>query len=197
MKKYEIGLINSLDESLEKNGINKDIHNRIMESAGLVKKSTSPIKRAELIFDSMKVMDELLDNKTKQKVREDCACCFSVKQEKLCKQINQTYDTLEEKIKAINETKNRFIHEIKIIEDGRYKIKRFDQSAPICFCLHLLKGINKQWSESWCYCCGGFAKYHLEIILGKRLSVKVISSALTSMGEKMCVFELKEEEQNG
>jgi len=194
MKKYEIGLINFLDESLEKNRIDKEVHKKIMESAGLVKKSTKPLTRAELIFNSMKVMDELLDDNIKQKVREDCACCFSVKREKLCEKINKDYNTPEERIKAINEVDKGIIWEIEITGKGKYKVKRFDQLEPEypCFCLHLLKGINQKWSNTWCYCCGGWVKYHLEILLGKKMEVKFISSALTSMGKKRCLFELKE-----
>ena len=47
-------------------------------------------------------------------------------------------------------------------------------------------------SKTYCYCCGGHIKHHLETILGKKLNVEIINSALMSMGEKSCKFILSE-----
>jgi predicted hydrocarbon binding protein len=47
-------------------------------------------------------------------------------------------------------------------------------------------------SSTYCLCCGGHIKHFLEILLGKKVEVKFISSALSSYGKKNCQFELKE-----
>jgi hypothetical protein len=180
---------------LEKNGIDKEIHKKIMESAELVKPSSKPIVVAEWCFNAMNVMDELLDEKTRQKVREDCACRLGGRQEKLCKEANKNYLTSEERIMAINEAHQVFGHEVKIIGEGIYEVLFQDESVPEkrCACSHSrLNGLNKEWSKTYCYCCGGHVKHHLETVVGKKLNVEVIASALSSIGKKSCHFRLKE-----
>ena len=195
MEKHKVGLINSLNQSLEKNGIDKKFYKKIIESAELVKPSSKSIVVAEWCYNAMNVMDKLLDEKTRQKVREDCACRLGGKQEKLCKEANKNNLTSEERIKAINETHQVFGYEIKITEKGKYEVKFHDdmETEFKCVCSHFrLNGLNKEWSKTWCYCCGGHVKHHLETLLGKKLDITVISSALSSIGKKNCHFELKE-----
>ncbi len=43
-------------------------------------------------------------------------------------------------------------------------------------------------SPDWCYCSAGFAKFPFEVILGRKLDVKVINSALD--GDGFCRFEI-------
>ena len=195
MGKYKSGLINKLDQSLSENGIDEKIHQRIMESADMVKGDSKTGGMAEWCFNAMNVMDELLDENTRKKVREDCSCLSGGKREKLCKDVNKKFSTPEERINAINETHFVFGHEIKIIGKGKYEVYFFDESLPEkrCSCsAGRLQSINKKWSKTWCYCCGGHVKHHLEVLLGKEVKVKILSSALTSMGKKGCHFELKE-----
>jgi hypothetical protein len=195
MEKYKIGLINSLNQSLEKNEIEKKIHEKIMESAELVKPSSKPIIIAEWCFNAMSKMDELLEDDIKQKIREDCACCLGGKQKKLCTEVNKNYISSDERINAINESHSVFGHEIKVSGKGKYEVKFHEETLPEykCVCSHFkLNGLNKKWSKTWCYCCAGHVKHHLETLLGKQLKVKVISSALSSIGKKNCHFELKE-----
>ena len=44
-------------------------------------------------------------------------------------------------------------------------------------------------NKDWCYCSAGFAKYPFEIILGKKLKVKVLKSILA--GDDHCRFEIE------
>jgi hypothetical protein len=189
---YEDGKIEDLNESLKKNGIDDDIRKRIMESGELVKKTGKKEARAEWFFNAMNAMDELLDNDTRKQVREDCACCLEGKRQTICKKINKTYELPEERINAVNETHYIFGHEIKMMEKGKYEVSFFDESAPekMCSCLKII--MNKKMPVTYCYCCGGHVRHHLETVLGKKLKVKIISSALSSMGKKSCRFELKE-----
>jgi len=195
MGKYNVGNIDRLDQSLVKNGIDADVRKKIMKSGELIKGTSKPEVLADWCFNAMTKIDELLDEKTKQAVREDCACCLGGKREKLCKQMAKQFATAEERIKAINDTHFVFGHEIKITGKGKYEVKFFDDAASekICSCSgRRLNVLNKKWSKTWCYCCGGYVKRHLETVLGKQVNVKVISTVLSSMGRKNCHFELKE-----
>ena len=195
MGKYNFGPIERLNQSLEKYGIDKDIHKKIMESGESIKGKSTQEEKAEWCFNAMNLMDDLLDENTRNKVREDCACLTGGTREKFCKKINKDYSSTEERIKAVNESHYIFGHEIKITGKGKYEVYFFDESIPEkrCSCLNgRLHCINKKWSKTWCYCCGGHVKQHLETILGKKLEVKIIASALTSMGKKSCHFKLNE-----
>jgi hypothetical protein len=195
MSEYNVGNIKSLDQSLVKNGIDTNTRKKIMESGELIKGTSKPEELAEWCFNAMTKIDELLDENTKKKVREDCACCLGGKRDKLCKSVNKKFTTPEEKIIAINDTHFVFGHEIKITGKGKYEVKFFDDATPEkkCSCSGgRLFTLNKKWSKTWCYCCGGHVKHHLETVLGKELKVKIISSALSSLGKKNCHFELIE-----
>jgi hypothetical protein len=189
---YEYGKIEDLNQSLLKHKIDDNIRKKIMKSGELVKKTSKNEIRAEWFFNAMNMMDELVDEETRKKVREDCACCLEGKRHKLCREINKKYRTSNEKIRAINDTHYVFGHEIKIIGENKYEVSFFDEKIPEkrCSCLKII--MDKQMSKTYCYCCSGHVKHHLETVLGKKLDVEVISSALSSMGEKSCRFVLTE-----
>ena len=192
MGKYNIAVINKLNQCLGENGIDKNIHKKIMESGELIKGSSKTEEIAEWCFNAMNKMDELLDENVKKKVREDCACLKGGKREKLCEEINKKFTTDEERIKAVNESHFVFGHEIKMAGKGKYKVKYLDDNATKqCGCLGgRLNGLNKNWTKTWCYCCGGQVKNHLEALLGRKVDVKIVTSALFNGGN--CCFELKE-----
>ena len=191
--KYEFSKIALLDKSLKKNGIDESTIKTIMESGEKIKSTSSPAVKSKWCCNAMDKMDELLDKKAIQKIREDCACCLGGKREKICREINCNFKTAEERIAAINETHYVFGNEIKISGKGKYEVAFFDEAAlpNRCVCMKGAR-ITKIWSNNWCYCCGGHVKHHLETVLGKKVKVKILSSALTSMGKKNCRFELRE-----
>lgn len=45
-----------------------------------------------------------------------------------------------------------------------------------------------EYSITYCYCCGGHIKHHLQIALGRSLVLKVRSSALSSGHKRPCSF---------
>ena len=74
---------------------------------------------------------------------------------------------------------------VREYEDG--KIEDLNQSLK----KHGIS-MDKEMSKTYCYCCGNHVKHHLETVLGKKLDVEVITSALMSMGKKSCRFVLTE-----
>jgi|WetSurMetagenome_2_1015567.scaffolds.fasta_scaffold123007_2 hypothetical protein len=188
---YSYGKINRLSNSLIKNKVPKNTYASIMKDGERITKNSKNKEKAQWFFSAITTMDHLLDSKTKKKVREDCACCLSGKRQKLCKQVNKEYSTAEERIRAINDTHYIFGNEIKIIGNGKYEVSFFNEDEPIkkCVCIKDLEG---KMSKTYCFCCGGHAKYHLETVLGVPLKVKTVSSALSSEGKQNCTFQLTE-----
>jgi hypothetical protein len=163
-----------------------------MQSGEQIKKTSKKEEKAEWFFHAMKTMDKLLDDDTKKQVRGDCACCLGGKRENLCKMVRKEYQTPEERIHVINETHYVFGHEIKIIGAGKYEVIFFDEKSPAkkCSCLKVI--MDKEMSKTYCYCCGNHIKHHLETVLGKKLNVELVTSALSSKGKNSCRFVLEE-----
>jgi len=192
IREYEDGKMEDLNQSLKKHGISASVRKKIMKSGEQIKKTSKKEEKAEWFFNAMNIMDDLLDDETRKKVRGDCACCLEGKRHILCKTVNKEFKTPEERIRAINETHYVFGHEIKVIGAGKYEVAFFDETVQEkrCSCLKVI--MDKEMSKTYCYCCGNHVKHHLETVLGKKLDVKIITSALMSMGKKSCRFVLTE-----
>ena len=57
-----------------------------------------------------------------------------------------------------------------------------------CACL---RGADKPLPVTYCFCCGGHVKYHLQISLGLDLDYTIRSTALSSGGKLPCTFSLR------
>ncbi len=153
--------------------------------------STSPEKKADWMRGAMQRMDQLLAPYVRQAVREGCACCLGGKREKSVKEIDKRGGSLEERITAANETKYVFGHSVSLQEDGCIIVAfSADGLAPYnCVCLPKAK---QSVPITYCYCCGGHIKHHLQIATGRALDLTVLSSAVSSGGQAPCKFSFVE-----
>ncbi len=191
--KYQYGKIGKLEESLKSHGIDEKIIDIKMENGNLIKQTDKNEKKAEWFYQAMERMDQLLEASVRYGIRQDCACCLGGKRHELCKQIYNKYGNDFERIEAANKTKLVFGNGVKKISEGRYEVSFFSESLEEKKC-PCIRGLEKEMSITYCYCCGGHVKYHLATVLGKKLKVEVKETALTSLGKKSCRFELWEEE---
>jgi hypothetical protein len=187
MPKYEYGRIAKLAESLEKHGVAQEIIGQIMEGGEDIRQSTPGEEKAEWMKGAMLRLGRLLDKETWQAVREGCACCLGGKRQELVKAVAKKGGTLEERIKAANEAKLVFGHSVTLQEDGQVLVcfAPEDLERYGCVCLRQAK---EPLPITYCYCCGGHVKHHLQTALGHKLAVTVRSSALSSGGRKPCTF---------
>jgi len=193
MRTYEYGRINTLAQSLEEADIGPDIANQIMEGGETIRRGTRPEKKAEWLKGAMHRMDKLLDRQTRYAVREACACCLGGKRLKTVKEIAKQNETLEARIQAANEAKSVFGHSVTLEEDGQIRVCFSPEGLPQYRCVCLPKA-KEPLSITYCYCCGGHVKHHLQIALGRKLKCKVRSSALASGWKKPCTFIFRMEE---
>src|SRR5215471_8522271 len=159
VREYEDGKIEDLNQSLKKHGVSGNVCKKIMKAGEKIQKTSKNEEKAEWFFNAMNVMDELLDEETRKKVRGDCACCLEGKRGKLCKTVHKEHKTPEERVEAINSTHFIFGHEIKIIGTGKYEVAFFDETIPEkrCSCLKVV--MDKKMSKTYCYCCGNHVKH--------------------------------------
>lgn len=187
MKQYEYGRIAKLAESLEKAHIAPETMAEILSGGEAIRQSTSPEVKAEWFNGAMQRMNRLLDRETRCSVREGCACCLGGKRLKLSKEIARQHATLEERVAAANETRFVFGHSVTLQEDGRVLVSFAPDGLAHYGCV-CLPNAKEPLPVTYCYCCEGHVKHHLQIALGRNLSGVVRSSALSSGGAKPCTF---------
>jgi len=187
MKTYEYGRIGKLAQNLENACIDQEIIDQIMHDGETIRKGTTPEKKAEWMKGAMSRMDKLLDSQTRHSIREGCACCLGGRRLKIAREIVRQNETLEARIRAANEAKYLFGNSVTLQEDGQILVRFAPEGLPQYDCVCLRKA-KEPISVTYCYCCGGHAKHHLQIALGCELECKVRSSALSSGGRKPCTF---------
>ncbi len=187
MENFEYGRFRVLAERLAEAGVDPEITDRILAGCESIRKTDKPEKKAEHMRVVMDRMDDLLDAQTRHAVREACACCLGGKRIEISKGIAKAHDTLEKRIKAANEAKFVFGHSVTLQQDGRILVMFAPEGLESYRCV-CLRHPKKLMSITYCYCCGGHAKHHLQTALGRKLSCAVRSSALASGGKEPCTF---------
>ena len=187
MKEYQYGRIRKLAESLQQAGIEPEIIDQIMERGEDVRRGTSPAKKADWMREAMRRMNRLLDRETRRSVREACACCLGGKRLALSKRIAAEHEALVDRIAAANETKFVFGHSVGLQDDGSVLVRFSPEGLEEYRCVCLPKA-KEPLPITYCYCCGGHVKHHLQMALGRSLACTVRSSALSSGGKKPCTF---------
>jgi hypothetical protein len=190
MKKYEYHHISKLAEQLEVAGIDREIINQIMEGGEDILRKTSPEKKADWLRVAMIRMDELLDLPTRKAVREGCACRVGRSTSKVSQAVARDNDTLEARIVAQNKLFMVFGGSVCMQENGEIMARFAPEGLERYRCSCIPKA-EKPISVTYCYCCGGAVKHHLQISLGLKLDCTVLSSALSSGSNKPCIFSLR------
>ena len=191
MVKYEYGRIRKLGEELSKAGLSLSTVGEIMEGGELIKRGTTPERKADWMRKAMRRMDALLDAETRQAVREACACCLGGKRQKMSRGIARDHETIADRIAAANEAHFVFGNSVAQQDDGTILVSFYPEGRESYRCVCLPKA-KEPLSITYCYCCGGHVKQHLQNALGIDLDVTVHSSALSSGGKRGCSFMLKE-----
>jgi hypothetical protein len=184
---YEYGRIAKLDEALRAAQVAPEIIAAIMQDGDSILKGTNPERKADWMRDAMQRMDQLLEPGVRQAVREACACCLGGKRLELVKAIAKKGGTLEERVQTANRTKMVFGNSVTLQDDGKIVVRFAPDETPTsrCVCLPQAK---EPISATYCMCCGGHIKHHLQIALERSLAMEVRSSALSSGNKRTCSF---------
>jgi hypothetical protein len=156
-----------------------------------------------------KRMEKLLEPDTMYEILGSCSCTGGKKYLKYCENIGKeiTGKTLKEKIEYLN--KDSDSEKIKLNSANTLTFGLFYKENNKCKCLcsaAVKKGvkvadialINEDSDDrvmplSYCYCCAGSMRLHLQLKLGIELKTKkIVSSPINSKGEKPCeiIFDI-------
>jgi len=188
--------INGITRSLQANNIDEHLIGELIGEGDLV----NVIGR----------MDERLDREAKYRVLDACACCTktSKARDKQCKAYGKAMagKSLEEKIAGLagdmnfgcvtlNDDRTLTVSFCWIIDDKRYCSCGSTRNISVAGRPSKdKKTVNQDRiiPLSYCYCCAGHFRYHLQNALGIKLKTKeIISSPINSRGEKPCEFILE------
>ena len=185
--KYQYGRIATLARKLDDAGVAPGIRDAIMAGGEAVRPSSSNAAKAAWMGGAMERMDSLMDREARCAIRESCACCLGGKRGEICKQIAKQHSSLEDRIAAANEAKYVFGQGVERLPDGRLRVRFFPegQESYRCVCL---RGADQPFSVTYCYCCGGHIRHHLQTALGRELRLTTEATALSSGGRESCTF---------
>ena len=175
MAEYAYGCVKRLAKALAANKVPAEVAERVLEGGEHLVEGDKD-SNTEWFRGAMERMDGLLDVATVRAAREACACCLGGKRLKLSQAIARDHETLEARIKAANEMD---------LEVGFFPEGVEHHGCP---CLRIT---SEPLPISYCYCCGGHVKHHMQKALGRKLEVTVLQSALASAGKAGCRFSLR------
>jgi len=184
---YEYGRIEKLNEQLVCAGVPEALRADIMAGGELVKKTARPNVKADWLREAMLRLERLLDAETRTAVREGCACCLGGKRAELSAAIGKL-PTFEERLAAANETHYVFGHSVTLQPDGRILVLFAPEGQPPYRCVCLGKEVTEPISLTYCQCCGGHIKHHLQRALGVHLRCEPRATALSSGQQEPCSF---------
>ena len=190
MKNYEYHRIGKLATQLGKAGIKQETIHKIMEGGENILRKTSTAKKADWMREAMLRMNKLLDLKTRKAVREACACRLTGRPLKASQAIARKNNSLEDRIKAANESFSVFGGCVRMQENGEVLVRFAPEGLDHYRCA-CLPGADKPLPITYCFCCSGHVKYHLQISLGRELDYTIRSTALSSGGKFPCSFSFR------
>lgn len=191
--KYQYGRIATLAKALDNAGVAPETREAVMAGGEAVRPSSSNAAKADWMRGAMERMDSLMDLETRKSVRESCACSLGGKRAEICSEIVKRHSALEDRIAAANEAKYVFGQGVERLPDGSLQVRFFPegQDSYQCVCL---RGASEPISMTYCYCCGGHIRHHLQTALGRQLSLTAKTTALSSGGKESCTFVFRVED---
>ncbi|HSV73536.1 MAG TPA: DUF6144 family protein [Chthonomonadales bacterium] len=187
---YRNGRVRKLAESLRRHGVPEETAAAVLEGGEALPGTPRPEITTAWMRGAMERMDALLDSDTRRDVREACACCLGGKRLQLSRAIARDHATFEDRLAAANRTPFVFGHSVTQEPDGRVLVCFAPEGLPEYRCV-CLRGAKEPISPTYCQCCGGHIKHHLQIALGRKLECEVRSSALASGGREVCSFRYR------
>lgn len=189
MDTYPNGRVRVLARQLKAADVPDEARKAILAGGDKLGAKTRPGQKQRWFAGAIERIDALLDEPTRHAVMERCACCLGGRRLELSRAIARDHETLDERVAAANATPFVFGHSVEHVAVDRFVVRFSPEDLERYHCV-CLRGAEGTVSSTYCYCCGGHIKHHLQHALGLKLKVEVLSSALSSGGESGCAFEL-------
>lgn len=190
---------NNLKKSLEKHSIDDAIINEIYQGYEDIEDKASKKIKIPFMRRAMDILDKRLDYDKRYEVIDNCACCLGGVRDKNVKKFAKSIEgqdwTFAEKVQALREAHpfqnySTCLNDDGTISDGIY-YEVDGKYKCACPCLNKEK-LDEPISATYCLCCAGHFRHHIQNALGIKLKTKeVVSSAIESLEKEPCVFSFE------
>ena len=184
----EFHRVQALRRALAGEGVATEVAAAIMEGGSAVGQRSSPEVKSRWIAEAMRRMDALMDEEARRRVREACSCCLGGKRRDAMLAVAKEGGTMEERLAAV-ERAGVVAPIARRQPDGRILV-RFGPEGRATFDCPCIKQAEERISLTYCQCCAGHVRRHLETPLERKLVGEVLTSILNSGGEEGCSFRL-------
>lgn len=189
-RRFDCDRIQKLSDQLEAHRIDRCVRESILEGGESIQRTSGQQVQAGWLAGAMAKMNQALDAATVQSIREACACCLGGKRLQVSQAIRRAGRTLEERIQMANDAPFVFGHSVERMADGKIAVQ-FSPDGLTKYSCPCLRQVAVAVPLTYCMCCGGHVKHHLQAALGERLVGTVVTSALSSGGKMPCRFEFE------
>ena len=181
-----------IEDSLRKHDISEVLIETIVAGKENFTAKSKKEEKAVNLINVINRIDSYLEEKERNEIMDWCACCKGGQRDKDCKQYakKSVGQPLEQKIKGLSNV--QYMGRPKLNDDGTIStwIDWKENEKYRCPCPNF-NGLelNDAVSTTYCLCCAGHFRYHYQNALRVKLRTKeVVSSVLSSKGEKPCEF---------
>lgn len=184
-----------LRSSLERNGVDAAVMEQVYQGFEAIEDKSPKKVKAVFMRHAMKVLDDNLPYERRYEILDGCACCLGGSREQKVKRflrdIADESHTLAEKVERLRQARP-FYNSTRLNADGTITDGVYYQvdGEYHCACTMFTKEkIDEPISSTYCLCCAGHFRHHLQKALGLKLrTVRVASSPLESLGKEPCEF---------
>ena len=178
-----------LDQQLIKH-VDDDTREILLAGMDYVQDGSTPEVKARWACEMMDRMDRLLDEATRMRVREGCACVLSgeksiyAKTFRKLRKLNPDDDVyLREVIAYLNSTQPlRRCGEVTQQGDEIYSVI----GRETCGCSAVRQGLTRPISRTWCHCCkGSLLSVYKYVFTDKTCEMDVVRTIATG-GDECC-----------
>lgn len=138
-------------------------------------------------------LSRLEDRADFKQICEECACCLGGKREAAARQIFKEEPDLKSRVNRLLKTPLIIGCGGEMLDEKTFTVHFFPkQDYYVCSCLRLQPSqMDQSMPDSYCYCCCGHIKHHIQKALGYSVEVELITSALTTSCKEGCTFCVK------
>jgi hypothetical protein len=187
--------IQKLKDELRSKKVSEEVISELFRGYEELTDHCSKKEKYQVFARVMERMDQLMPAEARQSLLAGCACCLGGSREKKVKEFVKSIEgkalSLGEKVEALRESGlfgfPQMLADGTITDGIHYPAVK---GGWQCACPNFHKEKQKETiSLTYCYCCAGHFRHHLQKALCVKLKTpKVLSSPLESMGREPCEF---------
>lgn len=193
MPRYTEDLMNRIKESIPSNQYKKILAGN---NHGIPQSSMQKEKEH---YEKSESLEQYLIDKHKRSVNELQEYCDTKKvwfEQVITQPVVDYVKSNQELLSAVKKGNHLYVTKIPYDTVSYLKAESDkEKNYYACHCSFAREAIvtdEDNVNEDWCYCSAGFAKYPFEVILDRKLNVKVLKTALG--GDGLCRFKISLEE---